>query len=87
MPVQAGDRIRLRFPEEQYADVTVVSATNDCLVISEGRTTLEFKRVLVPFDLKQTVLGDVCGMLKMWQAAAFPDSAPAMIVENLGRLN
>ena len=85
--VHIGDRIKLRFPEDQFAEVIVVSVTNDVLTISEGSMTLEFRRVMVPFDLKKTILGDVCGELKMWQSIAFPNSAPAMIVENLGRPN
>lgn len=85
--VNSGDRIRLQFPEERFAEVTVVSVSNERLIISEGELVLEFERILVSFDLKETALGDVCGELKMWQSVAHPNSAPAMIVANLGRLN
>ncbi len=84
-PVSCGDVIRLQFPEQQFADVTVLLATGERLLISEGRAVLEFVRIRVPFDLERTVLGDVCGELKLWQSTAFPNSSPAMIVANLGR--
>ena len=81
-----GDRIKLRFPGDDCVIVSVVSMSPDRLVISENGMSLEFARIFVPFDLKETVLGDVFGELKMWRAVNFPNSPPAMIVENMGRV-
>lgn len=83
--VEPGDAIRLQFPNEEFVDVVVVVKTDDQLIISEDGVLLEFQRVVVPFDLKGTSLGDVCGELKMWKSVEYPDSAPAMIVANLGK--
>lgn len=54
------------------------------MIVNDGSGLVEFESVEIPFNLNDERMGQVSGKLKAWKIKNFPDSAPCMIVSNMG---
>ncbi len=77
---EPDDWIRLQFPGRRTIEVRVVSWARESMVVDDGDGIVAMDAIGIPFSV-----GHVSGKLMGWKIKDFPDSAPCMIVSNMGK--